>query len=212
MTIAPFHGWPRSALDFFDGLEHHNSKEWFHANKSTYDRDVRGPMESLLAELADELGDGVVSRPNRDTRFSADKTPYKTTVYGRIDRPRGGGYYVRLHRDGLFIGGGLYAPDRETLGRMRAAIAADRSGAELESIVAELVGGGARLLTDGALKTAPRGYPIDHPRIELLRLPHLAGGIEHPVRPWLHTAVAKDRIIGGWHAVQPLLDWVERWM
>ncbi len=206
-TDGSFRGWPQSGLDWFDELELNNDRDWFRAHKATYDHDVRGPLAALLGELADEFGAARISRPNRDTRFSADKAPYKTNIYARIDRP-GGGYYVSLDADRFFVGGGVYSPDRDRLAAVRAAIADERSGADLEQLLATLQASGARLITDGALKTAPRGYTVDHPRIDLLRLPHLAGGIEHRVGTWIHTAKAKDRVVAGWRAVTPLLDWV----
>jgi hypothetical protein len=93
---------------------------------------------------------------------------------------------------------------------MRAAIADDRTGAELERIVADLDAEGIEVMTDGSLKTAPKGYPKDHPRIELLRLPHLAAGRLHPPGPWLHSRAALDRVVAGWRSVTPLIDWVGR--
>ena len=60
----------------------------------------------------------------------------------------------------------------------------------------------------GALKTAPRGYPVDHPRIGLLRLPHLAASTSFPVRRWLHTPEAEARITGVWRSLQPLMGWL----
>ena len=71
---------------------------------------------------------------------------------------------------------------------MRAAIDDERRGAALERIVAELEADGFDLMESGALKTAPRGYPVDHPRIRFLRLGDLAAGVEYPIRKWLHTA------------------------
>ena len=86
-------------------------------------------------------------------------------------------------------------PDRDRLARVRAAIAADATGSELETILTALRADGFELLTDGGLKTAPRGYRADHPRIDLLRLPHLAAGTEFPLRKWLHTPAAEVRIV-----------------
>jgi len=208
VSAEHFEGWPPTALEWFDGLAADNSKTWFHGHRSTYDADVRGPLELLLDELRGEFGDAVISRPNRDTRFSKDKTPYKSQIYGRIPRDDGAVHYVSLRGDGLFVGGGVYLPERERLARLRAAIADDRTGPELQRIVAELAVDGIELMTDGALKTAPKGYPRDHPRVELLRLPHLAAGRLHPPAPWLHTRAALDRVVDGWRALDPLLAWV----
>ena len=154
-----------------------------------------------------EFGDARLSRPNRDTRFSGDKSPYKLQIYARLDGPVGG-YYVQLRSEGLFVGGGIYMPERPTLARLREAIADEDSGAELERIVSQLEEDGEELMRDGSLRTAPRGYPIDHPRIELLRLPHLAAGRMHPAGRWLQTRRAKERVVDGWRAVTPLLDWI----
>jgi uncharacterized protein (TIGR02453 family) len=210
MSAERFEGWPPAALRWFDDLAADNSTAWFRAHRSTYDEDVRGPLELLLEELRPEFGEGVVSRPNRDTRFSKDKTPYKLQIYGRIPRDDGAVYYVSLRDEGLFAGGGVYLPDRERLATLRAAIADDRTGPELEAIVARLSTEGVELMTDGALKTAPRGYPVDHPRIDLLRLPHLAGGRLHPPGRWLHTRAALDRVVDGWRTMTPLINWVGR--
>jgi uncharacterized protein (TIGR02453 family) len=203
-----FEGWPPAALAWFDDLAANNSREWFHEHRATYDAAVRGPLELLLDEVRDEFGDGIVSRPNRDTRFSKDKTPYKLQIYARLPRADGAVFYVSLRSEGLFVGGGVYLPDRSRLATMRAAIADDRTGAELARIVEALEGQGIELLEDGALKTAPKGYAVDHPRIRLLRLPHLAAGRLHPPGPWLHTRAALDRVVDGWRAVCPLVDWV----
>lgn len=209
VTLAPFTGWPPEALAWFRDLEADNSRAWFQAHRATYDRAVRGPLESLLGEALGEFGDGAVARPNRDTRFSADKSPYKTRCYARVPRLDGGGsYFVQVHAGGLFAGGGAYMPERARLAALRRAVADDRTGAELEAIVAGMEAAGLALIRDGALKTAPRGYPVDHPRIGLLRLPHLAGGTDWPPEPWLHTAEARDRIFATWRALGPLLDWV----
>ena len=205
-----FRGWPPAALTWFDELEADNTKAWFHAHRETYDEAVRGPMEDLVDDLTPEFGEMVVSRPNRDIRFSKDKAPYKLEIYARTRRPDGTGLYVRLSRAGLFAGGGLYMPDRDRLARVRAAIADDRTGAELERVVAGLRADGLELLSDGGLKTAPKGYTVDHPRIELLRLPHLAAGAELPIRKWLHTPAAETRLVTVLRATSPLLDWLAR--
>ncbi|MEX2553318.1 MAG: DUF2461 domain-containing protein [Actinomycetota bacterium] len=206
--MQSFKGWPPAALAWFSELEQNNNREWFQANRQTYDEAVRGPLEALLAEVNEEFGDGKVFRPNRDTRFSADKTPYKLQIYAVLYHPGRGGWYVQLRKEGLFAGGGLYDPDRERLAAVRSAIAADDTGPKLEEVVTKMEAEGLELMKYGALKTAPRGYPADHPRVHLLRLPHLAAGIFHPAGDWLHTAEAKQRVVEAWRSVTPLLEWL----
>ena len=118
----------------------------------------------MLAELADEFGTGKIFRPYRDVRFSADKTPYKTNCAATI-----GSGYVSFSAEGLSVGGGLYMPDPKALARYREAVDKEKSGAELATIVAALHKAGYDTMAHDVLKTAPRGYPKDHPRIELLR-------------------------------------------
>jgi uncharacterized protein (TIGR02453 family) len=203
-----FRGWPPEAWSWFDDLEANNSKAWFHANRATYDDAVRGPMEDLIDDVMEEFGELRVSRPNRDTRFAKDKTPYKLDIYAMNRRPDGSGFYVRFGRDGLSVGGGLYAPERARLAQVREAIADDQTGSELERIVADLGASGLTLMRAGALKTAPKGYSVDHPRIDLLRLPHIAGVTEFRRAAWMSTPKAEDRIVGVWRLMAPLLDWL----
>ena len=75
-----FRGWPAEALEFYEGLEADNSKAYWTAHKDVYETVVLSPMKAIAAELAPEFGDGKVFRPNRDVRFSTDKSPYKTHI------------------------------------------------------------------------------------------------------------------------------------
>jgi uncharacterized protein (TIGR02453 family) len=207
----PFRGWPIEAKQWFEGLEADNSRTWFHANKRTYDASVRQPIESLLAELDGHLGEvgaGKVFRPNRDTRFSADKSPYKTAAAALITRPGGSGYYLQLSSAGLFTGAGTYSFDKQQLERYRSAVDDDRRGRALAAIVDGLVRAKYEL-GGAALATAPRGYAKDHARVELLRHKGLYAGRSHPWRKWVSTAEAKDRITADWQTLDPLLDWLD---
>jgi uncharacterized protein (DUF2461 family) len=89
-----FTGWPVEAVEFYEGLQADNSKVYWDAHKSVYSDCVRAPMEQLLGELADEFGPGKLFRPYRDVRFSADKTPYKTSC--AADPGNGGGAGLRV--------------------------------------------------------------------------------------------------------------------
>ena len=91
-----FKGWSAEAIEFFEALEADNSKTFWHAHKSIYEQEVRRPMEELLDELAKEFGEGKIFRPNRDIRFSADKSPYKTNIAGTLSK----GGYVSLSAEG----------------------------------------------------------------------------------------------------------------
>ena len=198
-----FRGWPVEALEFFEGLEADNSKTYWRQNRDVYDRLVRGPMEELLAELAPEWGEGRIFRPYRDIRFSADKSPYKTFIGAVI-----GEGYVQLTADGLGAGCGMWEMASDQLDRYRKAVTRDRSGAELAEIVAAARAAGLGVTAHEVLKTAPKGYPRDHPRIELLRHKGLITWREWPAGAWLGTLRAKDRVAEFVRQSRPINEWL----
>jgi uncharacterized protein (TIGR02453 family) len=200
-----FRGWPDEAIDFYDGLEEDNSKPYWHDHKSVYDDAVKAPMEALLAELADEFGEGKIFRPNRDIRFSADKSPYKTAIAAVMAN----GGYVSLSGAGLSVGNGMFHMAPDQLERFRRAIDDDTTGTELTGLVDTVRRAGADVTAHDSLKTAPRGYPKDHPRIELLRQKGLIVWRQWPVAPWLATRKAKTRVIDLLHLSQPIADWLD---
>ncbi len=201
-----FRGWPAEAIEFFEGLEDDNSKTYWHAHKSVYDDCVRAPMEALLTELAPEFGEGKIFRPYRDVRFSADKSPYKTAIGASL----AAGGYVQLSADGLGAGCGVYMPAPDQLDRFRRAVADSRTGARLAGIVDDVRSAGIEVTAPETLKTAPRGYPKDHPRIDLLRRKGLITWKQWPVGAWLGTTRAKTRVVDFLRASQPLNTWLDR--
>jgi uncharacterized protein (TIGR02453 family) len=122
-----FAGWTGDFPGFFLGLRANNSKAYFEAHRRQYEEEVKGPMVALLADLEPEFGPARLARPNRDIRFSADKSPYKTNIYA--DARRGG--YVALDASGLVAAGGRYMMDAQQLARFREAILAEGSGRRL---------------------------------------------------------------------------------
>ena len=202
-----FTGWPVEAVEFYEGLEDDNTKTYWQEHKTVYERSVKVPMEELLAELAGEFGSGRMFRPYRDIRFSPDKSPYKLSCAAGL--PSG---YISFSADGLFVGSGLYMPEPPALQRFRAAIDQDQSGSQLESIVATLRKGGFEVGAHEVLKTAPRGYPKDHPRIELLKQKGIIMSKAWPVEAWLGTRKAKDRVVAALRAARPLNEWAERYV
>jgi uncharacterized protein (TIGR02453 family) len=198
-----FSGWPAEALDFYEGLEADNSKAYWTAHKAVYDQKVLGPMSELLEELAPEFGEAKIFRPYRDVRFSKDKSPYKTSIGAVI-----GDGYVQLSVQGLAAGSGMWMMAPDQLGRYRQAVASDETGAELERVIAGVEGHEVTVHGHDVLKTAPRGYPADHPRIALLRYKGVTTWKEWPVEPWLGTPAAKDRVSAFLVASSPLCAWL----
>jgi uncharacterized protein (TIGR02453 family) len=205
-----FQGFGANACRFYEELAEDNSREWFAAHRARYEAEVRAPLEYLLDDLSSEFGEGKVFRPHRDVRFSKDKSPYKTNAAAVIEGDAGAhSLYVQISAEGMMIGGGAYHLAGEPLDRLRAAIDDDRTGDELEAIVADLRAAGAQTGAREQLKTAPRGYPKDHPRIDLLRNKGIIGWWEHPPRRWLQTPEARNRLADGWRRLGPLNAWLD---
>jgi uncharacterized protein (TIGR02453 family) len=203
-----FTGFGRGAAAFFTELAADNTRDWWLANRPRYDAEVRGPLEQLLEDLAPEFGEAKVFRPNRDTRFSSDKSPYKTNAAAVVAEGEGTSLYVSLSAEGLHVGGGAYHLARDQLARYRAAVDDDATGAALEAIAAALRAAKADVTGRSQLKTAPRGWAADHPRIDLLRQDGLIGIWAHPPRAWMHTRQAADRVADGWRRLAPLNAWM----
>ena len=190
MADTPFRGFPPEALSFYEGLEADNSKTYWTAHGDVYEHAVKQPMEALCAELDAEFGPLRLFRPYRDVRFSRDKSPYKTAVAAFGESADGGHYYLHLSANGLFVGSGYYHMASDQLARFRAAVDDDRSGKEISAVTARLEGDGYDLAAHESLKTAPRGFAKDHPRIDLLRRKGLVAGKQWPIAKWVGVRIS----------------------
>lgn len=200
MSTGPVFG--RGAAAFYRALAADNSREYFEAHRDVYERAIRLPLEDLADLAQAAYGPAKVFRPNRDVRFSRDKSPYK--LAGAMTAGRVGGVYAQVSADGVSAGGGLYDPSRDQLARARDAIAAERGAAEaLREAIDAATTAGLELMGP-SLKTAPRGYDPDHPHIELLRMQRYAALRRLPLE------ATQDDITAVWQTVEPLLAWIER--
>jgi uncharacterized protein (TIGR02453 family) len=176
--VTRFEGFGPKVRDWFVGLEADNTREYFSAHRAFFEESVRGQMAALLTELSATFGGEVkMFRPNRDIRFSADKSPYKTNTYGLLlgSEIALHGLYASISADGLVAGSGYHVMARDQLERYREHVADDRLGPELAKLVAAAGKKGLEIWGE-SLATAPRGYGTDHPRIALLRRKSLALG------------------------------------
>ena len=205
--MGSFRGWPDAALDFYRRLEQDNTRAFWLANKETYERDVKAPLEALSELVAEEFGPLRVFRPNRDVRFSKDKSPYKTRAYAATEGEGGESYYVEISANGLVLASGYWMMANDQLDRYRRSVDDEHAGTELERILADLAA--QKLTNEGpGLKTAPRGYPRDHPRVELLRCKSVALMRRFPPARWLSTPAAYDRVVEVWRAARPMNVWL----
>ncbi|HZJ06192.1 MAG TPA: DUF2461 domain-containing protein [Nocardioidaceae bacterium] len=202
-----FAGIPVAALDFYDDLETDNTKSYWAAHKDVYESSVRAPVTALATALEAEFGAAKIFRPYRDVRFAKDKTPYKTHQGALVPRGPATGWYVEVAAPGVRVGVGFYEASSTRLSRIREAIAEERRGKELEAIITKLQRKGWTLDGD-RLKTSPRGYDADHPRIELLRHRSMTLAKSYGFAPVIHTPELLAMVRKDWRAAAPFVQWV----
>ncbi len=215
-----FVGFGPKALPFFKALEFHQSREWFEANRETYESAVKGPIGDLIEDVAERLrkakipikGDRKSSlfRIHRDVRFSANKDPYKTHAGAVLTRSGGkdgaGLLYFHLSPEECFFAAGFHQPQSDQLARLRGAAA--RSPKLFKAMTAKLKKAGLSLSAEDSLKRAPRGFEaIDDPEIaSAMRLKSMVC-----VRPVAEAAVVSVALVDDFCAFAadalPLLKW-----
>lgn len=205
-----FRGWPEAALDFYVGLQADNSRPYWLAHKQTYDECVKEPFLALSAVIEREFGPLHVFRPNRDIRFSKDKTPYKTAAAAVTESEGGASYYVQISADGLFAGSGYYHLESDQLQRFRDAVSDNRTGPTLATAVDTLRKKRYDVAARDSLKRAPRGVDPDHPRVDLLRMKGIHVGRTFGAPRWIHSAAAAERVVGAWRDAAPVNKWLDR--
>ncbi|WP_025761702.1 DUF2461 domain-containing protein [Dyadobacter tibetensis] len=172
----------QNTLNFLSDLAEHNEREWFQENRPRYE-EAKADFETLISNLIDRIGKiqelgplqpkDCIFRINRDIRFSKDKSPYKLHFSAGIG-PGGKGagrvdYYLQIQPGGQsLLGGGMWNPTTEQLARYRQEV--DYNAKEFKTIIENKAFRAYFPEIHGAtLKTAPKGYPKDHPEIELLK-------------------------------------------
>jgi uncharacterized protein (TIGR02453 family) len=200
--VTGFRGFGEGAVEFYDGLIADNSRAYWTDQRVVYERDVREPMQELLATVEPEFGPGKIFRPYRDVRFARDKSPYKTHCGATV-----GPFYVHVGADGLMAAGGYYRMAPDQIARFRAAVDDERRGTDLEKRLAALRAEGFTVAGE-TLRTRPKGFAAEHPRIELLRHKGLYGWRGWPPDDVLHEPGTLDRVVTAWRALRPLAEWL----
>lgn len=197
--------WPRAALEFLRELEDNNDRDWFRANRQRYDRDLLEPARRLADQLA-HLGKPHFFRPYNDLRFRPGP-PLKEQLGVAIGYGGSGGFYFELSLDGFLVAAGMHRPASDQLERFRAAIDDARRARGFKRALRAAEQGGLSPAPP-ALKRAPKGYPLDHPRIELLRMKELTVSRRHELKPWLHDQRCLERVRSELDAARPLVKWL----
>jgi uncharacterized protein (TIGR02453 family) len=210
--MTTFEGFGPKVRTWFQGLEEDNSREYFAAHRDVFEERIRDQMEALLAELSRAFGGEVkLFRQHRDIRFSPDKSPYKTNTYGIVygSELAAHGLYASISARGLVAGTGYHLMARDQLDRYRDAVADDVRGPELGKLVVQAEKAGLELWGE-RLPTAPRGYPRDHARIELLRRKSLALGDTLRFGRGIGRTDGLQFVTRTWRAAAPVTAWLDR--
>lgn len=206
-----FEGFPEEAFELYEGLEADNSKAYWEAHREVYERAVRAPVLALLAELEPEVGRGKLFRPNRDVRFSADKSPYKTHAGAVVqdDDAGDGALYLQVSADGLLLAGGYWRTTKDQVARYREAVAHDGTGPALVRVLRALERDGWEVGGEQLVRV-PKPWLPDHPRADLLRRKSLTASLAPEPGEWLSTRECLDVVREGFRALAPLNRWLRR--
>ncbi|MCA9938746.1 MAG: DUF2461 domain-containing protein [Anaerolineales bacterium] len=189
-----FNGFSTAGLQFLTDLIENNNREWFNERKDIYQDEIVTPALAFIGDLGERLkqiapglrsdmrtnGSGSLMRIYRDTRFSKDKSPYKTNVgivfwEGSGKKMELPGFYFHLSAEEAWIGGGLYMLPQQSMDTFRQAVADEEGGAALQRIIGTLSAAGYRLHGD-TYKRVPAEFAPDHPRADLLRFKGIFAG------------------------------------
>jgi uncharacterized protein (TIGR02453 family) len=180
-------------LSFLRALKRNNKREWFQPRKDEYEQHVRAPMTAVIERLASDMrsfapelvADPKVSlfRIYRDTRFSSDKTPYKTHVAARfplrgVPKGEGAGLYFEIAPGWVWMGGGMYMPTTADLHDIRAQIAATHPRGMHTIVTAPAFTRAVGELHGDRLTRVPLGFRKDHPAVHYLQFKQFLGSCE----------------------------------
>ena len=215
---TPFAGFPAEMPRFFKALKKNNDREWFQPRKEQYVQFVHQPMTDLVMALNQQLqkiAPDYVADPKkaifriyRDTRFSNDKTPYKTHI-GAFFTPRrnvnsGAGLYMHFSDDSVFVGGGVYHPEREVLLAVREHVRDNHKAlrkilaqAKVKSMFGEIGG--------GKLTRPPKGFDPEHPAADLIK--HKDWLLSSELEPAIATTTAVyTEILNRFRLIVPFVE------
>ncbi len=223
--MIDFSGFSEETVQFFENLKKNNKKEWFQSHKETYETHVKEPAQEFVVAMGERLrriAPGVQAIPkvnqslfriNRDTRFSKDKSPYKTHLgiwfwEGAGKRMECSGFYFHLEGRRLLLGVGMHTFSPDTLRRYRDAVIDPKAGPRLTRAVNRVSKNGYTIGTVH-YKRVPRGYDPGHVRAELLRHNGLTAMIEAPLPEVYTTPGIIDYVLSHFENMAPIHQWLK---
>lgn len=222
---STFRGFPKECVMFYEELRLNNSKDWFSEHKDQFDTYVTAPARDFVFEMgkrlkeispavhADPRLNGSIFRPYRDTRFSKDKTPYKTHLgiffwEGLRPKMECPGYYFHLEPPHVMLGAGIHCFSKPLLDTYRDSVVDPKHGAALAKMLKTVQKKGDYSIGIKHFKKTPRGYDPRHPNAELLLLNGLTAAVTMPMPPELHSADLVDLCFTRFKDVSPLVEWL----
>lgn len=186
--MTQFSGFPQDGFDFLRELANNNERDWFEANKARYEESLLEPAKAFVTAVGEALeelspnihydtrtnGSGSLMRIYRDTRFSKDKTPYKTNISGMWwegpgKKTQSPAYGFQMTANGMGLMGGMFSFNKEQMASFREAVADETYGPALKLAISGLLAEGGYEILGEQYKKVPRGYDEDHPRADLLK-------------------------------------------
>jgi len=222
--MPEFDGFQKETVLFFEELKKNNTRQWFEESKQDYEDYVKQPSIDFVLAMGDRLrtiAPGINAVPkvnqslfrlNRDTRFSKDKSPYKTNLGiwfwdGRGKRMESSGFYFHLEDDRLVLGCGLYIFTKELLERYREAVVDEKHGPGLRKAV-EAVSKRGYYVRGSHYKRVPRGYDPSHKNAEFLLYNGLHAGIETKIPREFYSKALIEYSLTHFKGMRPLHEWL----
>lgn len=225
-NMSEFKGFPKEMLGFFEDLKKNNTKAWFIENKKVYEEYVKRPSEKFVMAMGERLihiSPGIMAIPkvnqslfrlNRDTRFSKDKTPYKTNLgiwfwAGKRKRMECSGFYFHVGDGKLMLGAGIHCFTPERLKRYREAVVDKNHGPLLTKAVNQVSKKGY-IIGVKHYKRVPRDYDANHERAQFLLHNGLTAMIEEMIPKEFNSSSIVDYAFSHFKNMLPLHQWLIR--
>jgi uncharacterized protein (TIGR02453 family) len=223
--MSTFNGFPKEMNRFFKELTQNNTKEWFDAHREDYEDYVKKPSEAFVVAMDEKLHqisptinaipkiNKSLFRLNRDTRFSADKRPYKTNLgiwfwEGRRKRMECSGFYFHLEDKKLMLGAGMHMFPKELLGLYRDAVIDKKHGPKLKKAIKDVARHGYHIGSTH-YKKIPPGYDASHENAEYLLFNGLSSMIETEIPEQFYTKAIVDYALSHYQKMNPLHEWLK---
>lgn len=220
-----FNGFPKEAIQFYKDLTQNNDKFWYEQNRIIFDEQVMKPAQAFVVELgerlesiapnivADPRRDKSIFRIHRDTRFSNDKSPFKTHLAiflweGPRKKLENSGFYLQISTTSLLLAAGLYIFPPPLLDVYREAVIYPKQGDKLIKAIEQVKQGSDYKIGGEHYKKTPRGYDADHPNAKLLLHNGIYAYLEDSLPKELHSAEFVDFCFEHFKNMAPIHQWI----